>query len=411
MLLPSALKPIPIGLAAVPRAIDLCQPVPQLQPGDPTLAAQALFESHRDLISLPVVDGNRALGLIKRRVLQSEMAKPFRRELFEKKSCAAFMDAAPLVIEADTTIEQTARLVADSGSGALADGFIIARDGAYLGVGSGLDLMRTVADLQQARNRQIMQSIDYASVIQRAMLRTSLDTLQAALPGSVMVWEPRDTVGGDFFLCAQFDGGTLVVVADCTGHGVPGAFMTLISSSWLGQALERFGPSDPALLLGELNRKIKQSLGQVGKTDADGQSDDGLDAIVLWLDASKRRLVYAGARTPLHQLRAGQTLATTRNTDRVGVGYVATPADYVWQNHELDLQSGDLLFAATDGLTDQVGGERGIAFGKRRLCELLGSLDGKPATEVAAVVSQAHRDWQGWNRRRDDLSFFCLRLS
>jgi serine phosphatase RsbU (regulator of sigma subunit) len=395
---------------SMPSAGDLCQPTPLVSPTDTNATVSEVFDKHRDLISLPVVEGKRPLGLIKRHTFQSEMAKPFRKELHERKSCVAFMDAEPLVVDASTTIEQTANLVVHSHKNALLDGFVIARGGEFLGVGFGLDLMRMVADLQHAKNRQIMQSIDYASVIQRAMLRTSLDTLQTELSDAAIVWEPRDTVGGDFFLCAKFDSGVFIAIADCTGHGVPGAFMTLISSSWLSQALEHDGPSDPAHLLGTLNRKVKQSLGQIGLTETGDQSDDGLDAILLWLDQRDHKLTYAGAHMPLHVLRFDTESVTTHESDRVGVGYVATPAAHRWQNRIIMLRSQDLLYAATDGLTDQIGGARNIAFGKRRLRELLAGGRTKPAAEQTAAIMRAHRQYQGQHRRRDDVTFFCLRV-
>ena len=356
----------------MPSAGDLCRPVPMVAPTDTNATVRELFDQHRELISLPVVDGTRALGLIKRHTFQSEMAKPFRKELHERKSCLAFMDAQPLVVEADATIERTAMLVADGQTNALADGFVVVRGGEFVGVGFGLDLMRKVADLQEAKNRQIMQSIDYASVIQRAMLHTSREVLKTDLPDSAIVWEPRDTVGGDFFLCAKFDHGVFVAMADCTGHSVPGAFMTpdrLVA--WLSQTLERDGPADPAQLLGTLNRKIKQSLGQVGSRIVGEQSDDGLDALFMWLNQRDRLMTYAGARIPLHVLRAGAESVTTHETDRVGIGYVDTATDYRWQNRTLPLQENDLIYTATDGLTDQIGGARNIGFGKRRLRELI----------------------------------------
>jgi serine phosphatase RsbU (regulator of sigma subunit)/predicted transcriptional regulator len=398
------------GTTAMPNAGSLCRSVPVLAPADTNAAVRDLFDRQRDLISLPVVEGTRALGLIKRRTFQSEMAKPFRQELHEHKSCVAFMDTQPLVVEANTTIERTAKLVADNGANALSDGFLVVRNGEFLGVGYGLDLVRTVADMQEAKNRQIMQSIDYASVIQRAMMQTSQEILKAELPDSAIVWEPRDIVGGDFFLCARFEHGVFVALADCTGHGVPGAFMTLISSSWLAQSLERDGPADPAQLLGTLNRKIKQSLGQIGSRNAGERSDDGLDAVFMWLNQRDGTLTYAGARTPLHVLRAGAEAVTTHETDRVGVGYVATRTEHRWQNRTLVLQSQDLLYAATDGLTDQIGGSRKISFGKRRLRELLLAGRDRPAAEQAAAIMRAHGEYQGPHRRRDDLSLFCLRV-
>lgn len=399
-----------LGPAEIPRAANLCRPVPMVAPTDTNATVRELFDQHRELISLPVVDGARALGLIKRHTFQSEMAKPFRQELHEHKSCIAFMDGQPLMIEADTSIERAAMLVADSRTNALADGFLVVRGNDFLGVGFGLDLMRMVADQQEAKNRQIMQSIDYASVIQRAMLHTSQELLKAELSDSAMIWQPRDTVGGDFFLCAKFDHGVFIAMADCTGHGVPGAFMTLISSSWLAQALERDGPADPAQLLGTLNRKIKQSLGQIGSRVTGEQSDDGLDALFMWLNQRDRVMTYAGARMPLHVLHTGAATVTTHETDRVGVGYVATAVDHRWQNRTLALQQYDLLYAATDGLTDQIGGPRNISFGKRRLRELLLGCRDIPAAEQAAVIMQAHGQYQGQHRRRDDVSLFCLRV-
>ena len=401
---------LPMGHAAPPSAGDLCRRVPVLAPADTNARVRDLFDQHRDLVSLPVVEGGQARGLIKRHVFQSEMSKQFRLELYERKSCVAFMDEHPLIVEADTTIERTAMLVADSDTNALADGFLVVREGRFIGVGFGLDLMRTIADLQEAKNRQIMQSIDYASVIQRAMLQTSQETLKAELPDSAIVWEPRDIVGGDFFHCAKFDHGVFVAIADCTGHGVPGAFMTLIASSWLAQALERDGPADPAQLLGTLNRTIKLSLGQVESRIPGEQSDDGLDALFLWLNLRDGVLTYAGARMPLHVLRADAEAPTTHETDRVGIGYVATPVDHRWQNRTLVVQARDRILVTTDGLTDQIGGPRNISFGKRRLRELLAATRALPAPDQTAAILQAHRQYQGQRRRRDDLSLFCLHV-
>lgn len=398
------------GPAEIQCAANLCRPGPTVAPADTNATVRDLFDRHRELISLPVVDGTRACGLIKRRTFQSEMAKPFRQELHEHKSCVAFMDGQPLIIEADTSIERTAKLVADSHTDALADGFLVVRGDEFLGIGFGLDLMRKVADQQEARNRQIMQSIDYASVIQRAMLQTSQEILKAELPDSAIVWQPRDTVGGDFFQCAKFDHGVFIAMADCTGHGVPGAFMTLISSSWLAQALERDGPADPAQLLGTLNRKIKQSLGQIGSRVVGEQSDDGLDALFMWLNRRDRVVTYAGARMPLHVLPAGAATVTTHETDRMGVGYVGTPIDHRWKNRTLTLQQDDLLYATTDGLTDQIGGPRNIGFGKRRLRQWLLDCRDMPAPAQAAAIMQAHAEYQGQHRRRDDVSLICLRV-
>ena len=396
--------------AGQPCAADLCANSPVVSAADTNHTVRELFDKHRELVSVPVVDANKPVGLINRHSFLSEMAKPYRRELHDRKSCVVFMDAQPLVVDATTTLERTAFLIVETHKKALTDGFLIVRDGEFVGIGFGLELMRKVADLQAEKNRQIMQSIDYASVIQRAMLRTSLETLSAEVTDAALVWEPRDTVGGDFYHCEKFNNGLFIAMADCTGHGVPGAFMTLISSSWLKQELDRHGPQDPAGVMAQLNRQIKRSLGQVEARDEPEHSDDGLDALFLWFDTDQQKLTYAGARIPLHVLRPGESAAHTLETDRVGLGYVATAADQHWTNKSLALEAGTLLCATTDGFTDQIGGPKQIAFGKRRLRNSIFANRGLRMSEFSSAVMTEHRAYQAAHRRRDDLTLFCLRV-
>jgi hypothetical protein len=219
-------------------------PVCHHRPDEPGCAG--VFAAHRDLACLPVTEQGKPIGLINRSIFLSQMSKPYHRELYNRKSCIAFMDKEPLIVDAAMSIDALTFRTVEYGEKALADGFIIARDGQYIGQGQGLQLMRVVADMQAERNRQIMHSIDYASTIQRAMLRASRESLGATLPDAALVWEPRDVVGGDFYHFAAFEDGWFAALADCTGHGVPGAFMTLIASSLLTQAMEQIGRAIPA---------------------------------------------------------------------------------------------------------------------------------------------------------------------
>ncbi|HBT33822.1 MAG TPA: protein-serine/threonine phosphatase, partial [Pusillimonas sp.] len=221
-----------------------------------------ILGEHRDLISLPVLENNRPIGLISRNIFMSQMSKPYYRELYEKKSCIAFMDKSPLIADVQTPIETLAAQAVESGNKTLADGFIIVDGSRFVGVGSGLDLMHLLVDLQTEKNRQVMQSIDYASAIQKGMLGESLKSLQSTLNDAAIIWEPRDVVGGDFYHFQAFPNGWFAAIADCTGHGVPGAFLTLIASSSLRHALDRHGPENPAFLLAEVSLGIKLALGQ-----------------------------------------------------------------------------------------------------------------------------------------------------
>ena len=392
-----------------PRAADLCVPSPAVSADATNTTVLDLFDKHRELANLPVVENQRPIGMIKRHVFLSEMAKPFHREVYDRKSCIAFMDREPLIVNAATTIEDTALAIVESGGKALVDGFLIMEDGKFVGVGSGLDLMRMVANLQAEKNRQILQSIAYASVIQQAMLRPSQEAMRASLADAALVWQPRDVVGGDFYHFSAYDDGWFLMLADCTGHGVPGAFMTLISSSWLGRTLERIGPRDPARLLADLHRSVKASLGQTETRDDPLASDDGLDAIAMWFDRARSTLVFASARTPVHVLAPDEDAVRTLEGDRRGLGYVGTPMLHAWSNKTIELAEGAIVCAATDGVVDQIGGAKHIAYGKRRVRDTMLRARALPMRDFAPALLEAHADYQAGHSRRDDLTLFCFR--
>ena len=391
-------------------AADLCQEVPSVDAEDPNSLVMEIFSARRDMGSLAVIDDQRPIGLINRDIFMSQMSKPFHRELYDKKSCIAFMDKEPLIVDADISIEALAFRTVEAGEKALVDGFIVTRDGRFTGLGSGLQLVSAVAEMQAEKNRQIMQSIEYASVIQRAMLRTSGETLSTNLRDAAMVWEPRDVVGGDFYHFAAFPYGWFGAVADCTGHGVPGAFMTLLASASLSKALEQIGPRDPAALLAAVNRNVKSLLGQVNSAEAGTQSDDGLDTAFFWFDAKESVLHFAGARIALHILSPDAAQFDTITADRMGVGYVDSRADYEWNLRSIPVAAGSLLFICTDGLTDQIGGPRSIAFGRRRALDVIRDHRAESPSTICEHLRMALAEWQGAQARRDDVTLFCARI-
>jgi len=234
-------------------ALDLCTQWPAVEAEHTNAMVMDLFNARREITSLAVIEHDRPIGLINRDIFLSQMSKPYHREVYDRKSCIAFMDKEPLVVDAALSIEELTRRTVEVGEKALADGFIVTREGRFVGLGLGVQLMRMVADLQAEKNRQIMHSIEYASVIQRAMLRSSREALAVMEQDATLVWQPRDVVGGDFYHFAQHEDGWFGAIADCTGHGVPGAFMTLIASASLTQALQQLGPRDPSALLAAIN--------------------------------------------------------------------------------------------------------------------------------------------------------------
>jgi serine phosphatase RsbU (regulator of sigma subunit) len=389
---------------------DLCNEVPGIESDSTNHRVMEIFSAHRERACLAVLEGDRPIGLINRNIFLSQMSKPFHRELYDKKSCIAFMDKEPLIVDAGMSIEALTFKTVEYGEKALADGFIVTRNGRFAGLGNGLELMAVVAAMQAEKNRQMMQSIEYASVIQRAMLRASREALSSTLGDAALLWEPRDVVGGDFYHFCAYADGWFGAIADCTGHGVPGAFMTLIASSSLTQALAQLGPGDPASLLSAVNRSVKEQLGQVNGLDGTPESDDGLDAAFFWFDNATRILSFAGARMALHVLRPDAEQLETLAGQRMGVGYVDSHFDYQWSVSRVPMQPGSLMFIATDGLIDQIGGPKRIAFGKRKAFETIIAHRSQPSIAICEALQAALAVWQGEQTRRDDLTLFCARI-
>jgi sigma-B regulation protein RsbU (phosphoserine phosphatase) len=403
-------------------AKTLLHEAPFVSPHQNCTDVLALLADHPEIVGLPVVDANIPIGLINRNLFMDEMAKPFRREVFARKSCIAFMDKNPLVVPESMGIEALSFKAVASGGKTLKDGFIItSNEGHYAGIGTGQDLMTVVSQLQAEKNRLVMESINYASVIQKSFLRSSRTDMAASLTDYFMHWEPRDKVGGDYYFCKKFDDGFFIALIDCTGHGVPGAFMTLIMASFLDHILLEDNRHDPAAALITMNQKVKVALGQVQSEPVAGtsrfdvgknkeQSDDGMDTAFMWVSIETKKLIYAGAKTPLFLITDNAPEVTILEGDKKGVGYVETPMDYKWTNKEIDLTDGMCVYLTTDGIIDQIGGHKNIAFGKRRFCDLLIENYKKPMPEQSQVVIEAFYDYQGKQRRRDDVSFLGFRI-
>jgi serine phosphatase RsbU (regulator of sigma subunit) len=389
---------------------DLCNEVPGIESDSTNHRVMEIFSAHRERACLAVLEGDRPIGLINRNIFLSQMSKPFHRELYDKKSCIAFMDKEPLIVDAGMSIEALTFKTVEYGEKALADGFIVTRNGHFAGLGNGLELMAVVAAMQAEKNRQMMQSIEYASVIQRAMLRASREALSSTLGDASLLWEPRDVVGGDFYHFCAYADGWFGAIADCTGHGVPGAFMTLIASSSLTQALAQLGPRNPASLLSAVNRSVKEQLGQVNGLDGTPESDDGLDASFFWFDNATQVLSFAGASMALHVLHPEAEQLETIAGQRMGVGYVDSHFDYQWSVSRVQMQPESLMFIATDGLIDQIGGPKRIAFGKRKAFETIIAHRSQSSSAICEALQTALAVWQGEQARRDDLTLFCARI-
>jgi PAS domain S-box-containing protein len=250
----------------------------------------------------------------------------------------------------------------------------------------------------------ISDSIDYASRIQRAMLPPP-ERLDAVLPEHFVLWEPRDRVGGDIYWAFPWGEGFLVILADCTGHGVPGAFVTLIASGALALARAEIQPGRLSELVQRMHQHVQTTLGQNAEG---GESDDGLELGAIYIGPDRRDVTFVGARFRAFVLDAGG-LREIPGT-RAGLGYRGIPQDQVYEARELVASPGTRIYITTDGLTDQIGGDRRRMFGKKRLKCLIEEVATLPLAAQKDRIIAALRAYQGDEIRRDDVSMIGLQI-
>jgi len=263
-------------------------------------------------------------------------------------------------------------------------------------------LQTAMGDLAEAQ-RKISESLDYASLIQTSFLP---DTRQLVdiLPEHFLVWNQRDKVGGDSYWFRLWGNGFFIGVIDCTGHGVPGAFMTLIVHSLLDKAVVESDGS-PAAILSSMNRLIKDALRQNRKG---AMSDDGMDCALCYVDLDRDRLIFSGANSPLYLMdEDGVRLI---KGDRCGLGYVRSPRDFRFTDVEVALTRKTRFYLATDGLVDQVGGEKRLPFGKRRFMRFMETHFEVPITTQCDALMRLLEEYQGDETRRDDVTVLGFEL-
>ncbi len=247
----------------------------------------------------------------------------------------------------------------------------------------------------------VHSSIQYASRIQRSMLPNP-EFLQFLLPRHFVVWQPRDVVGGDIYWCRLWGLGTLLVLGDCTGHGVPGAFMTLIANGALGHAINMTEPGALAALIATMHGNMQEVLGQ---EQALGNTDDGVELGACYIPPEREHLIFVGARFSLFCQDPGQPVVEWKG-DRIGVGHRSILHTPTFTEQRVELRPSRRFILTTDGLFDQVGGAKQLGFGKKRLKEWLENHQETPIQEVGARLYASFIAYQGDETRRDDLTIF-----
>jgi len=273
----------------------------------------------------------------------------------------------------------------------------------YRGVGTDIsDIKEKERQLAEA-NRNFGDSVSYASSIQRGLL-TDPETLSAHLGSARAVWQPKDVVGGDFYWIKTIANVHYLVFFDCTGHGVPGAFMTLIVTSVLDQIAVSAPSALPARQMLQLvHDGVCRSLG----IDKASPGIDGLDCAVVRLNRSEDSLEFAGASIDLYTVDENGTVTRHRGA-RTTLGYEMR--DGPLQIEPISLHVGNLGFVmTTDGLLTQIGAATGRVLGTRRFEAALAKAGGNAPANLVRALARLLKTWQGHEDRRDDISFIAFK--
>ena len=247
-------------------------------------------------------------------------------------------------------------------------------------------------------NQKLMDSIRYAELIQASILPEDA-ALWRHVTDFFVLYRPRDIVGGDFYYFRESVDGYIVAVIDCTGHGVPGAFMTMTAKAVLDHVLDSNANDDPAAILKELNRLMRSALHH----DTVGASiDNGLEIGLCWCVPRHRSIVFSGARMDLHHFINGTPGKIAG--DRQPIGYRSSDVGYTYTNHSVVIEESTMFYLASDGILDQSGGAKGWGFGRKRFAELLGRIRELPGAEQRAAMEQALSHYQGDHPQRDDIT-------
>ncbi len=277
-------------------------------------------------------------------------------------------------------------------------------------------VFQLVKELEQ-KNRNITDSIVYAKKIQTSFLSSS-DILFNIFPKSFIFYQPKDIVSGDFYWFSQINDKIMVVAADCTGHGVPGAFMSLLGISFLNDIIGKQKMTQTDIILNELREHIKISLKQTGKHN---ESKDGMDISLLCIDLISKELSYSGAYNPAWIFRSKKD--TKKDAIENSVKHselIELDADHMpigvfikekpFAIHHFQLEANDTIYIFTDGFHSQFGSLDDTKFKRRRLKETLMQIQQHPIEFQKDKLEQIFNDWKGTFEQTDDVLVIGIKI-
>jgi serine phosphatase RsbU (regulator of sigma subunit)/ligand-binding sensor domain-containing protein len=250
-------------------------------------------------------------------------------------------------------------------------------------------------DVLEYQKNEIEDSIRYAGRIQNAVLPASQDFTDL-VPQSFVFFRPRDIVSGDFYWVSKVDNKVIISAADCTGHGVPGAFMCMLGVAFLNEIVNKDHIVKPDIILGKLREKVIEALQQQGIS---GEAKDGMDIVVICIDKQEMKVQYAGAYNPLLMIRDKQL--SEIQADKMPIAIYERMKDFT--NHEIAIKTGDLFYFFSDGYEDQFGGPDGKKFKAKRFRDLLIEISSESMIEQKEIIDKRFDEWKGEQDQVDDI--------
>jgi serine phosphatase RsbU (regulator of sigma subunit) len=261
----------------------------------------------------------------------------------------------------------------------------------------------TQKEMIEEKNTAITASITYAEKIQSAVLPPD-DFFRENLTDYFIFFRPRDIVSGDFYWGASKNGNLVIVAADCTGHGVPGAFMSMLGTAFLNEIVAKMENPEPHLILDQLRSNVIEAMRQTGE---EGEAKDGMDIALCVLNYRKMILQYSGAFNPLYYIRNDELLII--KADRMPIGIHQKEVAGFTKN-ELALKTGECFYMFSDGYADQFGGPEGKKFKNKAFQELLLANHRKSMIDQKRILEKTFDDWKKGFEQIDDVLVMGVRI-
>ena len=251
-------------------------------------------------------------------------------------------------------------------------------------------------------HKKVTDSINYASRIQQALLPTEND-FNIFVPEHFILFKPRDVVSGDFYFLKKINEYLVIAAADCTGHGVPGAFVSMLGIAFLNEIVQKKEIKTAAQILEELRKKVKLSLKQTGEID---DSRDGMDIALCLVNTETNKLQFAGAFNSLYIIRNKELTEIKGTNNPIGI-YIR---EKVFENNEIQLQNNDKLYMFSDGYVDQFKSGSYKKFNKSRFKELLIKISHLPLNRQKEILDITIEDWKKEDQQIDDILVIGIKI-